>query len=127
MVTLPTDSEANAESMATITAKIAVANAEFIASTTILITNAISNGLFQVEPFVIPFLGIATITTYFQGFGYTVVFPASFGCNCNGNSGYPYEPCFIAGFPEVLPPGYVPWNCQCQDCGTPRVKISWTT
>lgn len=117
-ITLPDASTANTESNATITANVANAQTLFIASTTVLINNATANGFFQVEPFVIPWLNIANITTYFQGLGYTVLFPIV--------EPGPYNPCFVAGFPEVLPPGYIPWNCCCGcGCQAPRIKISW--
>lgn len=116
--TLPTASTANTDSNATLTANIATANAAFIATATVLINNAITNGLFQVEPYVIPYLDIATITTYFQGFGYTVTFPIV--------QPGPFQWCGIpAGFPGVVPPNWVGWNCGCGGCGTPRVQITW--
>jgi hypothetical protein len=114
----PTDSQANAQSMASIEAFIARANAAFIASTTILINNATQLGFFRVEPFITPFLDVTTVTAYFEEFGYTVEFPII--------PPGPYNPCFVAGFPEVLPPGYRTWNCHCcSDCGPLRIKISW--
>lgn len=126
-ITLPPYSQANDLTATGIAAKIATANATFIASATVLINNAVNNGFYQIQPFVIPYLSISTVTTFFESYGYNVLFPSTFGCNCDGNAGYPYEPCFVAGFPEVLPPGYVPWNCQCNECGTPRVTISWNS
>lgn len=125
MPTLPTASTANTESNATIAAETATAQTAFIASTTVLINTAISNGLFQVEPFLPLLVTSAYVTTYFTGLGYTVLFPICGGCNCSGNSGYPYEPCFVAGFPEALPPGYIPWNCDCGFNGPARIQISW--
>jgi hypothetical protein len=121
----PTESEANASSTAAIADLVATANADFQANATLLINNAITAGFYSVSPFVVPYLNIGTVTTYFQSFGYTVQFPICGSCNCSGNAGYPYEPCFVAGFPEVLPPGYAPWNC-CPDYeGPSRIKISW--
>jgi hypothetical protein len=116
--TLPTASTANTDSNATLAADTATANAAFIASATVLINNAIANGLFQVEPFVIPFMSISTITTYFQGQGYTVLFPIL--------PPGPFNWCGVpAGFPEVIPPNWVPWGCQCGCEGAPRIQISW--
>jgi hypothetical protein len=118
MVTLPDASTANTDSNATLTADIAAAQAAFIASTTVLINNAISNGLFQVEPYIIPFLNISNVTTYFQGLGYTVLFPII--------PPGPWNPCWpAAGFPEVIPSGWFPWGCQCGCEGPPRIQISW--
>lgn len=114
---LPTASVANTNSTATRTAETAAANAAFITATTILIDNAITNGLFQVQPFVTPFLSISTITTYFEGFGYTVTFPII--------PPGPFNPCWLpAGFPEVVPENWVPYGCQC-GCVPPRVGIAW--
>ena len=121
----PTESNANSESSAVSAAVIAAANANFEAATTLLIDNAISTGFYHVFPLVTPHLNINTVTAYFQSFGYTVTFPICGGCNCEGNAGYPYEPCFIAGWPGVLPPGYKPWNCCPEYEGPARIKISW--
>lgn len=126
---IPSASDANIDSQASIAAAITAEEAVFIASTTVLINNAISNGFFQIEPF-LPFLVSPTfVKNYFTNLGYTVLFPVcnECGCNCYGNSGYPYEPCFVAGFPEVLPPGYIPWNCECGYNGPARIGIYWSS
>lgn len=116
--TLPTSTEANTQSNATITALTAAANTAFITSTTILILNAISNGLFQVEPYIVPYLSISTITTYFQGQGYTVTYPI-----------FPPGPWIWcgapAGFPEVLGNDWHNWSCSCGSNCAPRIQISW--
>ena len=127
MPTLPNASTANTDSNANIASETATAETAFIASTTVLINNAISNSLFQVEPFLPLLVTPAYVTTYFTNLGYSVLFPICGGCNCSGNSGYPYEPCFVTGFPEVLPPGYIPWNCECGYDGPSRIQISWTS
>jgi hypothetical protein len=120
MLVLPTASEANAQTLAVIADLISTANATFIASTTVLIVNATSLGFYQVFPFVINWLDIPTVTTYFENIGYTVTFPI---CP-NG----PFELCGpAAGFPEVIPPGYRGWNCGCSGLGRCRIKISWTS
>lgn len=124
-MTLPNAATANTDSNANIAAATATAQTNFIASTTVLINNAISNGLFQVEPF-LPFLVTSEyVTGYFTPLGYTVLFPicgGSCGCGCNSQ----FNPCFVDGFPEVLPPGYVPWNCSCGGPSQPsRIQISW--
>jgi len=120
MPTLPNATTANTESNATIAANVANAQTVFIASTTVLINNAILNGFFQVEPFIIPWLSVGNITTYFQGLGYTVNFPII--------PPGPYDPyCWpAAGFPEVVPENWFPWRCGCGVCNTPRIEISWT-
>ena len=112
--TLPPAEEANTESVAADTAFIAAANAAFIANTTVLIINAINNGFFQVEPFVIPYLSIPTVTEYFQSYGYTVLYPIV--------PPGPFEAMVLQ--PQVIPPGYIPPN-QPQSPGYPRIQISW--
>lgn len=118
-ITLPNAATANTDSLATIVAETAAAQAAFIANATVLINQAIANGLFRIEPFMVPLVTSTYITTYFQGLGYTVVYPIFPFCCTQWN------PCFVAGFPEVLPPGYVPWNCGCGNDGRPRIQISW--
>jgi len=116
--TLPDASTANTESNATLAERTTTANAQFIASATVLINNATANSLFQVEPFVVPFMSIATITTYFQGLGYTVTYPIV--------PNYPWNWCGIpAGFPEVVPNGWTSWACGCGNCEQPRISITW--
>lgn len=127
-ITLPTASQADTRSQANIAAETATAEAQFVAYCTVLINNSITNGLFQIQPFLPPLVTSTYVASYFQPLGYTVLFPAfNGGCNCSGNSGYPYEPCFVAGFPEALPPGYEIWSCQCGNSGPPRISISWTS
>jgi hypothetical protein len=124
MPTLPTASAALTASQATVASLMVTAEATFVASATVLINAAIANGLTQVEPFMIPFLTSTYVTNYFTPLGYVVNFPI-FPFNC-GFPGYPYAPCFVAGFPEALPPGYETWNCNCGcDCGPARIQISW--
>ena len=114
--TLPTDSEANASSMAQNAEVIATANAAFIADTTVLINNAISFGEYFVQPIIGANVDIPTVTTYFENVGYTVLYPIP--------PVYPPNPAFVPGFPEVLPPGYVPPN-QPYVPGPIRMQISW--
>jgi hypothetical protein len=118
--TLPNAATANTNSNATIAALTAAAQANFIASTTVLINQAINNGLFQVQPFMVPLVTSAYIISYFQTLGYTVLFPII-------PSG-PYEFCFApAGFPEVLGNNWTNWSCNCgRSCGPIRIQISWT-
>jgi len=120
--TLPDATTANTDSNATLAAHTATANAAFIASATVLINNAVANGLFQVEPYIAPFMNITTITTYFQGLGYVVTFPIV--------PPGPYDPyCYLAaGFPEVIPPNWYPWGSLCMcggNCEPPRMSLSW--
>ena len=119
-ITLPDASTANTDSNATIAAETVVAQDAFIASTTVLINNAISNGLFQVEPFMVNLVTSDFITTYFENLGYTVTFPII--------SPGPFEFCFApAGFPEVFPEGWTNWSCNCGCCKPLRIQISWTS
>lgn len=118
MVTLPDQASANVGSAASNSAAITTAQNDFIASATVLINQAINNGFFQIEPYMVPLVTSTYITTYFQALGYTVTFPVI--------SPGPWGPCFFpAGFPEVIPPGLEPWNCHCGNCGPIRIKISW--
>jgi hypothetical protein len=124
---LPDATTANADSNATLAAHTATANAAFIAYATVLINNAVSNGIFRVEPYIAPFMNITTITTYFQGLGYTVLFPIVPPAPFNDLFGG-----LAAGFPEVVPPGWYPWGFPCNcggncggNCGAPRISISW--
>ena len=115
-ITLPNASTANTGSTATIAVDVATAEAEFIAATTVLINQAISNGLFEVEP-LLPLLVTPTyVSNYFTNLGYKVVFPILPPC--------PYWPPLY--IPEVVPPGYIPPNTPKQ-IGLPRIQISWTT
>lgn len=116
MVTLPDATEATTESEAAIAAAIATAEAQFVADVTVLINTATSNGLFHVEPYVDPLVTPAYVTSYFTPLGYTVLYPII--------PIYPYNPTFVPGFPEVLPPGYHQPNWP-QSPGRPRIKISW--
>lgn len=121
-ITLPTATTANTDSNATIAALTTAAQTTFIASTTVLINNAINNGLFQVEPYLIPYVTSSFVTTYFQNLGYTVSFPIYPFYGWGG-----YHPCFApAGFPEVLGNDWMNWSCGCGNhCGPPRISISW--
>ena len=116
MVTLPDAAEATTESEAAQAAAIATAQTNFIAEVTVLINNAITNGLYYVEPFVDPLVTPTYVTNYFTPLGYTVLYPIS--------PNYPYNSAFVPGFPEVLPPGYQQPNLP-QTPGRPRIKISW--
>lgn len=118
IIILPPQSEANNSTTEAILAKIAAANANFIASSTVLINNAITNDFYEVEPFAIPFLDINAITTYFQSFGYIVTFPII----PPGPWGLFYP---AAGFPEVVPGGSTYWAGPFNNSEPPRVKISW--
>lgn len=123
-ITLPTASVANTDSAASRATFTANAEAVFLASTTVLINNAISNGLFQVAPFLIPFITSTYVRSIFEPLGYVVSFPI-FPFNCGFT--YPDFPCLApANFPEVLGNTWFPWNCDCGcDCGPPRILISW--
>lgn len=119
-ITLPNAATANTDSNTTITDETTAAQTNFIAYVTVLINDAISNGLFKVEPFMVPLVTSDYITTYFQGLGYVVTFPII--------PPGPWNPCFVAGFPEVIPPGWVSWNCTCGcNCPVPRIRISWAS
>jgi hypothetical protein len=117
-VILPPQSEANNSTTNNILANIATANANFIASTTVLINNAIANDFYEVEPFIIPFLSIPTVTAYFQALGYTVTFPII----PPGPWGMFYP---AAGFPEVVPGGSTYWAGPFNNSEAPRLEISW--
>ena len=117
--TLPSQAEANSQSSAAYLNAQAKAYAAFIANATVLINNATANGLYEVQPFVIPFLNIPNVVTYFQNLGYTVLFPIV--------PPGPFLWCGpAAGFPEVIPPGLSPYGCQCWYPGPPRIQISWS-
>ena len=116
-ITLPNASTADTNSQATNTANIAAAEAAFIASTTVLINQAIANGLFTVMPYLPALVSSTYVTTYFTTLGYTVTYPII--------PPGPYDPPFVAGFPEALPPGYLPWNYGYAP-GLPRIQISWS-
>jgi len=121
-IVLPTQADANVGSQNAINAEITAAQAVFMASTTVLINNAINNGFFQVQPYLIPFVSSTFVTTTFQALGYEVLFPIY------PFYGYPgYHPCFApAGFPEVLGNDWVNWSCTCgNSCTAPRIQISW--
>lgn len=115
-INLPSAATANTDSTATNTADVAAAEAEFIAATTVLINQAISNGLFCVEPFLPLLVTPSYVSTYFTNLGYKVVFPII-------PPGPYWPPIYI---PEVLPPGYIPPNTPMQ-IGPPRILISWST
>lgn len=117
MVTLPDASTAETEALAAQAAAVATAEAAFIASTTVLINNAIELGLPLVEPFLPPLVTSAYVTTYFTDLGYAVLFPII--------PPGPFNPAFVPGFPEVLPPGYTSWGGPNDYSGPPRIRISW--
>jgi hypothetical protein len=116
-ITLPNAATANTESTTANSDAVAVAQADFISTVTVLINNATANGLFMVQPFLPALVTSTYVTTYFAALGYTVQFPII--------PPFPGNPCFVPEFPEVLPPGYVPWNCGCNPPGPPRIQISW--
>ena len=120
-ITLPNAATANTDSTAEIAAATAANQASFIASATVLINQAIANGLYQVEPYMVPLVTSDYITTYFQGLGYTVTFPII--------PPGPWWPCYAAaGFPEVLPPGWTNWSCGCGgNCKPLRIRIAWSS
>jgi hypothetical protein len=116
---LPNASTANTDSTATNSAAVTTAQDAFIANVTVLINNAIANGGFYVQPLSVPLVSSSFVTTYFENLGYTVVFPII--------PSYPYNPAFIPGFPEVLPPGYqIPLYNTYAGLGPPRYQISWS-
>jgi hypothetical protein len=116
-ITLPDASDAETAALAAQAAAIATAEAAFIASTTVLINDAIALGLPLVEPFLPPLVSSAYVTTFFTNLGYVVLFPII--------PPSPYNPAFVPGFPEVLPPGYVTWGGPGPYPGPPRIRISW--
>jgi hypothetical protein len=118
-IILPNEADANSETIANNDEAIATAKAEFVANTTVLIVNAVANGLFSVAPFLPELVPSAYVVSYFQGLGYVVLYPAV------PQSNEWLNPPFIAGFPEVLPEGYIPWN-QNTPSGPLRVQISWS-
>lgn len=121
-VTLPTASAADTASNAAIAAATTAAQAAFVASTTVLINQAIGNGLFRVQPFLPILITAEYVTSYFQPLGYAVLFPICSNC-CTWQE---CDPCLMpANFPEVLPPGFIPWNCCPGFQGPVRIQISW--
>lgn len=116
-VTLPTASEATIESEAAIAAATTLAQNSFVAEVTVLINQAVINGLYFVQPIAVNLVTPAFVTGYFQPLGYTVLFPAL--------PTFLPNPAFIPGTPEVLPPGYVPPYSDTQYQGPPRYNISW--
>ena len=117
-ITLPDASTANTESNANLEAQTVIAQNAFIANATVLINNAIANGLFQIEPYLVPLVSVEFVTTYFTNLGYIVTFPAQ--------PTYPYNPDFVPGFPEALPPGYItPLANAVPNDQAPRFAISW--
>ena len=117
-VTLPNATDANTESTAVDNAAITDAQNAFIANATVLINQAIQNGIFYVQPFITPLVTADFVNGYFQPLGYTVLFPVV--------PNYPYNPAFVPGFPEVLPPGYQePLYNPVNGTGPPRCQISW--
>lgn len=117
-VTLPNAAEAEAAALAAQAAAVATAEAAFIASTTVLINQAIAIGLPLVEPVLPVLVTSAYVTTYFTNLGYSVLYPiyppGPFG------EFYP-----AAGFPEVVPPGNSYWGGVNFYTGLPRIRISW--
>lgn len=118
-ITLPNASTANTDSTATNAADIVAAEADFVAATTVLINQAIQNGLFLVQPVLPHLVTSAYVTTYFTNLGYAVLFPIY--------PQYGYNPAFVPGFPEVLPPGYENPFFNHAYQGPPRIQISWTS
>jgi hypothetical protein len=111
MPSLPTGPEANAYTNANIAAFTAQANARFIATATTLIDTAIENELFQIAPYIIPYLDRTTIVNYFESLGYTVC----------------YTPCPLywkaLGYVFKAPRSFLRCGCQIP-C---RAIISWNT
>lgn len=114
-ITLPDASTANTDTTAVNAAEVAAQQVAFIAHTTVLINNAIANGLFSIYPFLPPLVTPDYITTYFTNLGYVVTYPIIVPG--------PFDPPFVIGFPEVTPPGWTPWSQQNQNI--PRIQISW--
>lgn len=120
-ITLPDAATATTDSNAAITAETLAAQTVFVAQATVLIDTAISNGLFLVQPFLPALVTSEYVTTYFTALGYLVLYPIY------PNFSNQFNPPFIDGFPEVLPPGYVPWNVVGPLPGPVRIQISWPT
>jgi hypothetical protein len=116
-IILPDATDAETASLAAQAAAIATAEAAFIASTTVLINDAIALGLPLVEPFLPPLVSSTYVTNYFTPLGYVVLYPII--------PPGPYNPAFVPGFPEALPPNYIKWGGPGLYPGAPRIRISW--
>lgn len=131
--TLPDQSDANIAAAAAQAAAITAGNAAFIQSTTILIENAIANGLFTVFPSLGINVDYTVVSAYFTnldyvvsvppypGFGWPPIYPApgwdgSF-CDFGGfqNSGPP---------PAYPSPGWAAWQNYVQSHPF-KIQISW--
>ena len=110
-ITLPNASTANTDTNSNITAETTAAQNAFIANCTVLINQAIANGIFFIEPYAVPLVTPDFVTAYFEGLGYTVLFPLV--------PPGPFNPAFIPGFPEVLPPGEPPMESALADSTSP--------
>lgn|ERR1035437_3537487 len=119
MPTLPSEFAAHAAALAALAAATTAAQDAFVASTTVLIVDAIALGRTFVQPFMAPLVTSDFVTTYFQALGYTVLFPIV--------SSSPFDPAFVPGFPEVLPPGYQFPGQTLNGSGPPRIQISWSS
>jgi hypothetical protein len=116
-VTLPNAATANTDTNTSITAATTAAQDRFVADVTVLINNAITNGIFFVEPYAAPLVTPDYVKGYFEPLGYTVVFPLV--------PPGPFNPTLVPGFPEVLPSDIVGNGDLPGGNGLPRYKISW--
>jgi hypothetical protein len=117
---LPDADTAKTESAATLAAAIATAEATFVAQVTVLIDNAIANGLYCVQPYLDPLVTSDYVTGYFSAppLNYVVLYPVY--------PLYPYNTMIEVVQPQVLPPGYQQPYTQNQYDGPPRIQISWS-
>ena len=106
-ITLPNRSEANVLSAAALSAVTVAAQAAFIARCTVLINNATTNGLFKIEPYLVPNVTCTYVTGYFQALGYTVT-PSTLDNELDPET----------GFPEVAPDSDELYEFN-------RITISW--
>ena len=117
-ITLPNEAAAHAAALAAQAAAITAAQDAFVANATVLINQAMALGQLFIQPYMVPLVTSDYITTYFTALGYAVLFPIIPPDQFNPN--------FIAGFPEVLPPGFTFAGQVTSGLGPPRIQISWT-
>jgi len=118
-VTLPNEAAAHAAALAAQAAATTAAQNAFVANATVLINEAMALGQLFIQPYLVPLVTSDFVTTYFQALGYTVTFPII--------PPGPFNPPFIAGFPEVLPPGFTFNGNSNSNFGPTRIQISWNT
>lgn len=127
--TLPTESEAKTQALANEQAVVTAASNAWIASTKIVIENAITNGLLSCSPFLTANVDYGILSTYFKGLGYSVTvllqYTDPYG-EGYGDWGY-----YSYNFASAPPPSYpsAQWApFQQYLAGHPtRVLISWSS